>query len=341
MTIQLLSSCNNTQTNFSTDIAAPVSVEEIKLNSISDIFATTGTVIASQEITYSSEMDGDYQLQKNPRTGQLFKMGDQVRKGETIIKLLDKEYENTNDIEGAKLDYEISEMEYNKQKALYEKGGVTLRELVDSERSFISARLSLENSQIALDKMKISASFDGIITSLPYFSQGLRVVSSTELLIIMNYDHLVLDMEFTENMISKLKIGQDVFIMNYTVLNDTLTGTISQLSPAIDNSSRTFAGRIDVINSSGILRPGMFVSCEIELQQKDSVIVIPKELLLTEGNQKLVFIAERETAQMRRVKTGIENNGNIEISEGLNPGERLIVKGYETLSNRTKIKIIN
>ena len=62
------------------------------------------------------------------------------------------------------------------------------------------------------------------------------------------------------------------------------------------------------------------------------------------GGQQLsgggVFVAEREAAQRRVVRTGIENNGYIEIVDGLKPGERLIVKGYETLKNRSKIKVV-
>ena len=63
---------------------------------------------------------------KNPQTGKPFKMGDRVKEGQVIIRLEDEEYENSIAIESAKLNLEISEEEYNKQKSLYEKGGVTL-----------------------------------------------------------------------------------------------------------------------------------------------------------------------------------------------------------------------
>jgi membrane fusion protein, multidrug efflux system len=337
----VLFACSERPSNFATDVAVPVSVEEIRPKSIKQIYQTTGVVTASREISKKSEMTGYYQLQRNPRSGNLYKMGDHVKNGEVIIRLVDREYENNINIEGAKLDFEISDMEYQKQIALYEKGGVTMRELVNSERSLLTAKKNYENAQISIDKMAVKTPFDGIITALPYFSQGLRVESGTDLVSMMDFRQLVLDLSFPENMLGSIKISQTVDLMNYTAANDTLTGIISELSPAIDRTARTFAGRITINNPKEIIHPGMFVRCEIELERKDSTIVIPKEMLITDGRNKIVFVAERETAQLRVVRTGLENKGEVEILEGLQAGERLIVKGYETLTNRSRIKILN
>jgi RND family efflux transporter MFP subunit len=336
----ILCSCKNTQTNYSSEVAVPVSVEEVKLRSIQQLYQTTGVVSASREIAIKSEMAGNYELQVNPRTGNRFKMGDIVKEGELVIKLIDKEYQNKANINGAKLDLDISEMEYQKQKALYEKGGVTMRELVTSEKTLVTARQTYENAIITLEKMQVKAPFDGVITSLPYFSQSQRVEASTQILGLMNYSQMVMDMSFSENMMASVKTGLNVNIMNYTMANDTLRGSISELSPAIDKSTRTFAGRVTVANQGEKLRPGMFVRCEIQLERKDSTVVILKDILQADGNNQVVFVAEREAAQRRIVKTGLENNGQIEITEGLKPGERLIVKGYETLKSRSKIKVI-
>lgn len=333
-------SCNNQQANYSTEVAVPVSVEEVSFKPIQQVYQTSGVVSAAREITFKTEMAGDYQLQTNSRTGMRFRMGDAVRSGETIIRLIDQEYENKANIEGAKLDLDISEMEYQKQKALYEKGGVTLRELVNAEKTLLSARQSYENAQIALAKMHIKAPFDGVVTALPYYSQGVRAESGLEVLGLMDYKQMVMDLSFSENLLPTVKVSQNLSITNYTAGKDTLRGVITELSPAIDKTTRTFAGRVTIDNSNSVLRPGMFVRCEIELQKKDSALVVLKDIIQTDGNSQVVFVAEREAAQRRVVRTGIENNGYIEIVDGLKPGERLIVKGYETLKNRSKIKVV-
>lgn len=333
-------SCNNSQSNFSTEVAVPVSVEEVALKPIQQLYQTSGVVAASREISFKTEMAGEYDLRINPRTNTRFRMGDMVKKGECVIGLIDREYENKANIDGAKLDLDISEMEYQKQKALYEKGGVTLRELVSSEKTLLAARQSYENARISLDKMTIVAPFDGVITSLPYFSQNVRMDAATAVLGLMDYRQMVMDLSFSENLLPTVKVSQTVNISNYTAGKDTLKGIITELSPAIDKTARTFAGRVTIDNTKGILRPGMFVRCDIELQRKDSAIVVLKDVVQTDGNNQIVFIAEREAAQRRVVQTGIENNGYIEIVDGLKPGERLIVKGYETLKSRSKIKVV-
>ena len=74
-----------------------------------------------------------YKLQTNPRTGKPFKLGDIVSKGQLIVRLEDREYENGIAIDAKELSLEIAEQEQVKQKALYEKGGVTLSEMRNTE----------------------------------------------------------------------------------------------------------------------------------------------------------------------------------------------------------------
>ena len=340
LTTIIFTSCQNSQSDYSTDVEVPVNVEVLQLKSIQQTYQTTGIVNATNEWLATAEMAGDYELKTNPRTGTHYKMGDHVNKGELIIKLNNKEYENNANIDGAKLDLDISQMEYKKLQGLYDKGGATARELVTGEKTLVSAKQAYENAQINLEKMYIRAPFDGVITKLPFYSKGIQVAVGSELLGVMDYKEMVMDLSFTENMLPVVKVGQKIALMNYALANDTLFGKITELSPAIDKDTRTFSGRLTVDNKGGVLRPGMFVKCEIQLDKKDSTIVISKDIIQTEGNRKIVFVAERENARRRTVTTGLENNREIEITDGLKPGERLIVKGYETLRDRTKIKII-
>ncbi|TAJ13689.1 efflux RND transporter periplasmic adaptor subunit [Marinilabiliaceae bacterium JC017] len=338
--VLLFVACNNQSSDFSTDVAVNVSVEEVEYNPIEQTLMATGTIKPVMAVIIKNEMAGNYYLQKNPRTRSPFKMGDEVQKGDRIIRLEDKEYENRANIEGARLDLEISEMEYKKQQALYEKGGVTLRELVNSEKTLVSARQSHENAQISLDKMQIVAPFSGVITNLPYYSQGVRLETGQEVLSLMNYSTMLMDLQMPENLMGEVKMNQLVNIMNYTLPDDTLRGKISELSPAIDEATRSFKGRVIIENESMMLRPGMFVKAEVVVAAKDSALVIPKDVVLVEGNRKVVFVAANETAEKRFIKTGIENNGQLEVLDGLKKDERVIVKGFETLKDRSKINVV-
>jgi RND family efflux transporter MFP subunit len=332
--------CNNRQQSETTDLAIPVSVEDVRKQPIEKYINTTGTAKAVQEVTLSSEMAGNYRLLNNPATGRPFKLGDKVRAGQMLIRFEDQEYVNNIAMDSKKLNLEISAQEYEKQKSLYEKGGVTLRELRNSEVSATNARYDFENAQVRLSKMNIVAPFAGVIVDLPYFTQGTRITSGQAMVTIMNYDKMFLDINLPEKTISEIQNGQQVIITNYTIAEDTLKGVVSELSPAVSTETRTFKGKLLIENPELKLRPGMFVKADIVVARRDSAIVIPKNLILSSGRGKMVFVVDQSTARERRIQLGIENQDFAEVVSGLKENDRLVVKGFETLRNDSKVKVI-
>ncbi|MCY1722446.1 efflux RND transporter periplasmic adaptor subunit [Prolixibacteraceae bacterium Z1-6] len=334
-------SCNNQQSSEATDLAVPVSVENVKLRSIQQFINTTGTAKARSETELFSEIAGDYKLQINPKTGRKFKLGDHVQAGQVIIKFEDEEYVNGISLESKKLNLEISEQEYEKQKSLYEKGGVTLRELRNSEVSKIDTKNSYEGAKIQIAKMQIVAPFSGVITDLPYYTEGVRISSGQSMVSLMSYDKMYVEINLPEKNISEVKVGQEVVITNYTLTEDTLTGHVTELSPVISTETRTFAGKLQIDNPELKLRPGMFVKADIITAQKDSTVVIPKDIILSGSRGKYVFVVGRNSAaEDRRITTGISNQDEIEVLEGLSANDRLIIKGFETLRDHSKVKVI-
>jgi RND family efflux transporter MFP subunit len=334
-------SCNNQPQSESTELAVPVSIENVKKGSISQYINTTGTAKAIYETSLTSEVTGKYNLQTNPATGKPFKLGDKVKEGQSIIRFEDEEYINSLAIDAKKLNLDISKDEYEKQKSLYEKGGVTLRELRNSEVSTTNAQYDFESAEIRLAKMNITAPFSGVIVELPYYTKGTRVTSGQPMVTLMSYDKMYVDFNLPEKNISEVELGQEALITNYTIVEDTLIGKVSELSPMISAETRTFSGKLLIDNPDLKLRPGMFVKSDIITAKKDSVIVIPKNIILTGNRGKYVFVVERNSAaDDRQIVTGIENKDYVEVLEGLKVNDRLIIKGFETLRDNSKVKII-
>lgn len=335
-----LIACGGQDTNVTTDISIPVSVEEIKPKPIEEFITTTGTVNAVKEATLNSETAGYYHLLKNKATGKPFALGDFVRKGQEIIHLDNPELENNIKIESQKLNLDISKREYEKQQSLYKKGGVTLRELINSEKAYKDAQYNYDYSLLQLAKLKIVAPFDGVIVELPYYTPGVRINTNMMMAKIMNYSELYLEANLPGKDLDKIKIGQPVRVMNYSLANDTLNGSITQVSPAINPDTRSFQASIQISNPKLIMRPGMFVKAEIIVAHRDSALVIPKDIILSKRRGKSVFIVERGVARERIISTGLENPDEVEVVQGLKANDRLVVKGFETLRNRSKVKII-
>ena len=336
----ILMSCGSSDTVTDTEIAVPVTVEEIALKPIEEFQTTTGTVNAIKDASLRSETSGNYRLATSPQTRRPFALGDFVKKDQIIIFLDNPELENNTKIESQKLNLEISKQEYEKQQSLYEKGGVTLRELKNAEKALIDAEYNYENAKIQLSKLKIVAPFDGVIVDLPYYTPATKVEANQKLLQVMDYRNLYLDISLPGKDLGRIKIDQTARVMNYTLPNDTLKGKIMQVSPALDADTRSFKATVSIDNPDWLLRPGMFVKAEIVVASKDSAIVIPKDIILDKRQGKTVFVVEKGAALERVISIGLQNPQFVEVSDGLKKDERVVVKGFETLRHRSKVKII-
>jgi membrane fusion protein, multidrug efflux system len=335
----LFLACSSPENQSNLDVTAPVSIEQIKLKPIEEFITATGTVSATKVYDLKTESAGFYRLGKNPRTSRPFEIGDQVKKDEVLIYLDSPEVENNVKIDSIKLNLDLTQRECEKQQSLYDKGGVTLTELRTAERSFMDAKYSYENALIQLARLKIKIPFDGILVDLTYYTPGVKVDSGNQVATVMDYSKLNMEVSLPAKEMTSIQRNQTARISNYTIPDKILTGKITQVSPAIDPETRTFKATLDIDNSAHLLKSGMFVKADIIIASKDSAVVISKDLIVTRGQEKRVFVVERGIAMERAIKTGLENPTVIEITEGLNVDDRLVVKGYETLRDRAKVKI--
>lgn len=336
----MLFSCNNNRNNTVSETTTPVWIEDVQYRNIEEYITTTGTARAAKTIELKSESNGSYDLLNNPRTGRPYQLGDIVEAGATIIRLENREYENNVQLESKKLQIQITEKEWEGQKILFDKGGATQKDVNNAENAYINAKLALENAHITLSKMNIKAPFKGAIVSLPYFTPGVEVPSGSVMAGLMDYSKMYVETQFPENTLTKLEVGQQVHITNYNIKSDTLKGLLAQLSPAINEETRTFSGYIVIDNPELKLRPGMFARADVVTIRKDSVLSIPKEIIKNRRGGKLVYTVNRNAADEKIIHTGISNDKYIEVEKGLEPGDKVVIKGYEWLRNRSKVKIM-
>ncbi len=234
--------CRNQDQNLTADVEIPVSVEDIKLSSIEEFINTTGTAYPKGDIELKSKISASYFLEKNPQTGRLWQLGDRIKAGNLIARLEDKEYVNSITLETKQLNLELTESELKKTESLYEKGGVTLKELKTAGINFTNAKTAVENAQLQLDKTRIVAPIDGVIVDLLYYTQGTQIEAGLTIVKIMDYQNMYMEVQLPEKYIADIKPGQTVNLTNYTLPEDTIVGSITQLSPAINADTRTFKG---------------------------------------------------------------------------------------------------
>jgi len=335
-----LASCKQPDMQVNTTIEVPVSVIEAGTSTIEEFVSTTGSVEPLKQVSLSSELSGEYELQKNPATGRAYALGDAVKKNAVIIRLEDEEYKNTQRVKSKEVDMEISKLEYDKQQSLYEKGGATLRELKNAEITLINTEYDMENSRINLEKLDLEAPFNGVISNLPYFTNETRISTGTEMVTIIDYSRLYLEANLPEKYFRNVEKGFRVYVSSYTSAEDTLMGSITQIAPSIDPDARTFKCIVEVDNPELLLLPGMFVKADMVVNSAEEVLIIPRDIIVSRNRRQIVYVVENGVAQEREITTGLQNDKNVEVKMGLLEGESIVSSGFETLRNQSRVKIL-
>lgn len=226
-------------------------------------------------------------------------------------------------------------------------------QVAQADAGIQQAQAAIAQSQAAVNQAKsgvttaainesygtVVAPFDGIViekmaylgeTTNPYSMNG------TALLKIENPDRLQLEIAVPEENLRFVRVGQSVKVQ-VDAANQTLNGTIQQIVPTADSSSRSFLVKIP-LNNAGRLISGMFGRIALPVGGKQEIILMPSNALIQRGQLQGVYVvnsnsSNQATAVLRWVKTGQQRDGQVEIVSGLITGDRIITSNIGQLSD--------
>lgn len=127
---------------------------------------------------------------------------------------------------------------------------------------------------------------------------------------------------------AKITAGQDLGFTVPAYPNETFSAKINYVSAMLDPTSRRLLVRATVDNTAGKLKPEMFANVSISTDTQNRSVAVPREGLIVEGNLVRVWVvANDNTIELRRIRTGLTSGRMIEVVEGLAAGERVVTKG--------------
>jgi multidrug efflux pump subunit AcrA (membrane-fusion protein) len=140
--------------------------------------------------------------------------------------------------------------------------------------------------------------------------------------------------EVKEKDVALVHAGQKV---EYTVPaypGRTFTGRIARVATAVEADSRTFEIRVEVDNRDGKLKPGMFADLGIVTQVVQGALLIDDAALQTDGEDQVAFVSlDGNRFEKRKVKVGLEEDGKVQVLDGIKPGEKVVTEGSFTLKS--------
>lgn len=299
----------------------PVTVEEVKLEYF------------KKELTFYSTLSGIMQTTRAAAVGGRvekinFKVGDFVKEDDIVVQF--PEDNPAVQYEQAKAAYDNSLKTYERMKSLLAAGETSQANFDGAETKYL---VDKRNYEMARQALFIDAPYDGIITEI-MVNEGDGVDSKAALFTIAKMNKMKAKVWANEEEIRLIKKGMDAEIDH---LGKVYKGKVTHVSLSVDPRTRSFYAEVEFDNSSNELRPGTSVEIAVKIYENNEAVIVPQHLIKKQNEKEYLFISANKTARMTEVKTGKRNAIWIEILDGLNPGDKLIVKGSEMLVNGQKV----
>lgn len=165
---------------------------------------------------------------------------------------------------------------------------------------------------------------------------GATVGSDANVFKIIDISRVWIDANVFEKDLERVTRGQEVKVSVPAFPGVNFSGRVILISSVVDPETRSVKVRTEVPNPDGRLKPEMFANVQIITDLHRTAISIPESAVLDDGGKSVVFVAEGSGYAKRGVNIGIQGNGRVEIIEGLQAGDKVVVKGNYLLLQQSK-----
>ncbi|HEY8566275.1 MAG TPA: efflux RND transporter periplasmic adaptor subunit [Beijerinckiaceae bacterium] len=310
-----------------------VDVDTVRTGRIVEIREAVGTVRAFESITVTAKVSGII-------AEIAFEEGQKVKAGDVLVRF-DAD-ERRADIEGAVAEIRRAEAQRNEIRtrleravALRRTGAGTEAQVEDLtaqvrtlDSAIVSAEARRKGAEARLEDLMVRAPFPGRLGSRSV-SLGAYVSPGTKITTLDDLSRVRLDFSVPENLLGQLKTGQAVRAQSAAFGNRTFTGKVSLIDPRVDPTTRTVRMTADFENRDEALKPGMFLTVALEVSVREDAVVAQEEAVVNEGLRQLIFVVKDNKVERRVIRIGQRQEGKVEVLEGLNAGEVIIVRGVQ------------
>ncbi|GHS98045.1 MexH family multidrug efflux RND transporter periplasmic adaptor subunit [Bacteroidia bacterium] len=306
-----------------------VNVKVIEPENLIDMIRATGNLMPDEDVDLTFETSGKI-------TNLYFQEGHAVKKGELLAKVNDKPLQ----AELNKLEAQIplAEDRVFRQKALLEKDAVSKEayEQVTTELEKLHADIDLAKARIAQTELR--APFDGVI-GLRQVSEGSYASPTTIIASLTKIIPLKIEFSIPERHLNVIVPGTH---LTFRTSDATSYGaSIYAIESHVDVNTHTLKARAIYPNLNGKLKPGVMASIEILSNEIKNALVVPNEAIIAEMGRDIAYIYSNGKAKQVELKKGLRTESSIQIVDGLNKGDTLIISGIMQLRDGLPVIIEN
>ncbi|UEM22652.1 efflux RND transporter periplasmic adaptor subunit [Skermanella mucosa] len=310
--------------------ARPVNVvaEPARIGEIATVAEAVGTLRANEAVTVNSKQTGIIRAIR-------FDEGQWVERGSVLIELDDAE---------ARAQLAVAEADRRNARQLLERSRTLLTRQAVAEARVDELTAALDRADAAaraararLQELVVTAPFAGQ-TGLRRVSPGALVTSGTAITTLDDIRTVKLDFRVPEAALGGLRPGLAVSARSPAFPGETFTGVVSVIDTRVDPVTRAVEVVAALPNDQLRLRPGMFMNVGLTLSSRADAVLIAEEALVPLGERQFVFVVTDGHARRRAVTIGQRHDGMVEVVEGVEPGELVVVRGTQRVRDGAPVK---
>jgi len=261
----------------------------------------------------------------------LVNVGDYVKKDTVVVRFpMDSP---SAQYYQAKVGFENAKTAYERIENLYKTGGISLQERDNAKARYDVAAANWDT----VGKMvEIKAPIGGYVTKV-HVAETDNVDKEMPLVTIARTDKMKTALSISEKEIFDIKEGMPA---SAAWMGSEIEGKVTQVDMAMNPLTKSFRSLVEFDNPGNLLKAGITVEIHITTSSKPNTIVVERKDLLKQEDKYFVFVVKDNKAEKRNVTVGKQQVLDIEILEGLNPGDEMVVEGQMLLENGSKVRII-
>lgn len=306
-----------------------VRVATAQKSTISRTLELTGSVEAYRIALLASPAEGPVQSIR-------VREGDRVNAGDTLLTIGRK-----SGVEAlvVSMREELRKQEENLRSTerLVKDQALPAEQLDAARASYEQARAQLAKAEEMGRDYFVVAPWNGIVSRLKV-KEGDFVPPRAPLLEMYDPASLVIRAAVPERNAAEIKKGTEVTVLLDAYPETAITAHVTRVYPYLDDRLRTRTIEIEVPRSIALL-PGMFARINVKLETIKGAIVVPVDAVVKAPSGSIVFVVDSTIVSLRRVQTGIEERGHIQIISGIEAGEQVVTVGNDKLKDSSRVRI--
>ncbi len=318
--------------------ATPVTITPVVTMELTDRIEATGQLVARDHAEIAAEVSGQV-------TDILVEEGRSVRAGEAVLRIDPERRNLERDSARARVDearaaLREQERSFRRIAELRERGVASQEQYdqADTARKLAGSRLAAAQAELgvlerALRDASVEAPFDGFVARR-IVSRGEYVSPGDKLFELVALDPIEVEFHLPEADSSRVATGQIVDVRVAPFPDETFDGQVTVVSPTIDPRSRTLRVKAQLANPDGRLKPGLFARIDLGVALRPDVPMVLEEAILQRAEGAIVFRSVGgDRVERVAVETGAHHAGHVEVVKGLAPGDLVVSRGGDLLSD--------